>query len=209
MTKPFALRAALPLFLVWSVLAADTALDRYVRKPDPSYHYDVVNTIHGDGYTLYVVNMISQTWRKPDEVNQPVWKHWLTIVKPDNVTGNTGYLFLNGGSVTDKVPDRANPAYVELAMATHTVAADLQGVPNEPLTFAEDGEEVAPEDGIIAYTWVKFLKTGDETWPLRLPMTKCCRPRHGYRLRHRQRAEVRSLRWVQARLDHLDHGRRR
>ncbi|HIC30222.1 MAG TPA: hypothetical protein EYO85_12435, partial [Rhodospirillales bacterium] len=28
------------------------------------------------------------------------------------------------------------------------------------------------EDAIIAYSWDKYLKTGDEKWPLRLPMTK-------------------------------------
>ncbi len=165
------LRAALPLLLAWAAPAADTALDRYVHAPDPAYHYDVVNTIRGDGYTVYVVNMISQTWRKPDEVNQTAWKHWLTIVKPDKVTGTTGYLFIDGGSVTDKAPERANPAYVELATTTHTVAADLQDIPNEPLTFSDDGRSRS-EDGIIAYTWIKFMRTGDETWPLRLPMTK-------------------------------------
>jgi PhoPQ-activated pathogenicity-related protein len=171
MRKNFVLRAALPLLLVSASLAADTALDRYVRKPDPSYHYDVVNTVHAEGYTLYVVHMTSQTWRKPEEVNQPVWQHWLTIVKPDRVTGTTGYLFINGGSVTDKAPERANPAYVELATTTHTVAADLQDIPNEPLTFSDDGRSRS-EDGIIAYTWMKFMQGGDETWPLRLPMTK-------------------------------------
>ena len=34
-----------------------------------------------------------------------------------------------------------------------------------------DGKE-RTEDGIIAYTWEKFLKGGDDQWPARLPMTK-------------------------------------
>ena len=37
--------------------------------------------------------------------------------------------------------------------------------------FADD-KKSRVEDEIIAYTWDKFLKTGDEHWPLRLPMTK-------------------------------------
>ncbi len=51
------------------------------------------------------------------------------------------------------------------------MVAELRGVPNEPLVFSDDGKP-RTEDAIIAYTWVKFLKTGDETWPLRMPMTK-------------------------------------
>jgi PhoPQ-activated pathogenicity-related protein len=161
----------LVLLLSAAACAGETALDRYVRKPDPSYRYDIVNTVRGDGYTLYVVDLTSQTWRKPDEVNRTVWKHWLTIVKPDRVTSTTGYLFINGGSVTDNAPTRANPNYVELATTTHSVAADLQDDPNEPLQFLDE-ERSRSEDGIIAYTWIKFMQTGDETWPLRLPMTK-------------------------------------
>ena len=44
-------------------------------------------------------------------------------------------------------------------------------VPNQPLTFAGE-EEPRWEDAIIAYTWDKYLTTGDEKWPLRLAMTK-------------------------------------
>src|SRR5437016_162519 len=115
--------------------AAETALDRYVKKPDPTYSYQIVNTVHGDGYTSYVVDMTSQTWRKPSEVDRTVWKHWLTIVKPDRITASAGYLFLTGGSTRDKAPSGANPSYVEIAMTTHSVAAELQDVPNEPLQF--------------------------------------------------------------------------
>ena len=44
-------------------------------------------------------------------------------------------------------------------------------MPNEPLVFADETSERS-EDAIIAYTWDKFLHTGDAKWPLRLPMTK-------------------------------------
>ena len=153
--------AALP------AIAAETALDRYVKAPDPTYAYQVVNTVKGEGYTLYVVDLTSQTWRKASEVDHPVWKHWLTIVKPDKVDTSTGYLFITGGSVNEKAPTVANPTYVELATATHSVAAELRGVPNEPVTFAGETRQRS-EDAIIAYTWIKYMETGDETWPLRI-----------------------------------------
>jgi PhoPQ-activated pathogenicity-related protein len=162
---------SLSLFSVALCYAAETGLDRYVKKPDPTYAYTVVNKVPGVGYTLYVVELTSQTWRTPAEVDRTVWKHWLTIVKPDKVEHNTGYLFITGGSSADQAPARANPQYVDIAMTTHTVAAELQDVPNQPLVFA-DSPTPRKEDAIIAYTWIKFMETGDETWPLRLPMTK-------------------------------------
>jgi PhoPQ-activated pathogenicity-related protein len=169
--RKLTLFAAIAFVAVLPALAGETALDRYIKAPDPTYKYDIVNTVKGDGYTLYVVDLTSQTWRKPSEVNRTVWKHWLTIVKPDKVEASTGYLFITGGSIGAKAPEKANPMYVEMATTTHTVAAELQDVPNEPLTFAGETQPRS-EDGIIAYTWLKFMKTGDETWPLRLPMTK-------------------------------------
>lgn len=162
---------AIALMVAFTALAAETALDRYVKKPDPSYRYEIVNTVHGKGYTTYVVELTSQTWRKAPEVDRTVWKHWLTIVKPDRVVGATGYLFITGGSSKDKAPAGASDTYVETALTTHTVVAELQDVPNQPLQFQDDPRSLS-EDGIIAYTWVKYMRTGEETWPLRLPMTK-------------------------------------
>ena len=43
--------AALPLLLVVAALGEETALDRYVKKPDASYRYDIVTTARGDGTT--------------------------------------------------------------------------------------------------------------------------------------------------------------
>lgn len=162
---------AMALLVAFTAFAAETALDRYVKKPDPSYRYEIVNKVHRDGYTTYVVDLTSQTWRKAPEVDRAVWKHWLTIVKPDRVVGTTGYLFITGGSSKDKAPAGASDTYVETSLTTHTVVAELQDVPNQPLQFQDDPRSLS-EDGIIAYTWVKYMRGGDETWPLRLPMTK-------------------------------------
>ena len=45
-------------------------------------------------------------------------------------------------------------------------------VPNQPLVFVNDNGLQRTEDAIIAYTWDKFFRSGDDKWPLRLPMTK-------------------------------------
>src|SRR4051794_24569809 len=121
-----------------SLTAADTALDRYVRKPDATYKYELLRTVPGQGYTTYVISLTSQTWRTAAEVDRPVWKHWLTIVKPDQVEGVTGYLFLTGGSVTAAAPEKPGATFVQTALLTHTVTAELRGIPNEPLQFADE-----------------------------------------------------------------------
>jgi PhoPQ-activated pathogenicity-related protein len=159
------------LLSAFSLAAADTGLDKYVQTPDPAYKYELVSTIKGDGITTYVIDLTSQQWRSAAEVNHPVWKHWLTIIRPDEVKGSTGLLFISGGSVTAAAPTKPSASYVDMATATHSVIAELSGIPNEPLVFSDE-KKSRNEDGIIAYTWAKYLKTGDETWPLRMPMTK-------------------------------------
>jgi PhoPQ-activated pathogenicity-related protein len=149
----------------------NTPLDRYVAAPDSHYKYEVLKTIPGQGYTAYIIDLTSQQWRSESEVNRPLWKHWLTIVRPDDLKGDIGMLYVNGGTITQKIPEAPSHDYVEAALTSHSVVAGVSGVPNEPLVFTGESKP-RTEDQIIAYTWVKYLKTGDETWPLLLPMTK-------------------------------------
>ncbi|HXE54766.1 MAG TPA: PhoPQ-activated pathogenicity-related family protein [Tepidisphaeraceae bacterium] len=154
-----------------SLSAEQTALDRYVAAPDPSYSFHEVG-LHDDGDSkTHVLVMTSQTFLTSKEVDRPVWKHWLTITIPDEVKSSTGLLFITGGSNDRPAPATADRNLIAAAQRTHSVVAELRDVPNEPLVFADDGKK-RTEDAIIAYTWDKFLKTGDEKWPLRLPMTK-------------------------------------
>jgi len=150
---------------------AKTALDRYIETPDPSYKYELVNTIPGKGYTTFVIDMTSQTWRSANEVNRNVWKHWMLVVKPDNVTSSKSLLYIAGGNNNSPAPNKADDAIAQIAVATKSVVTELRMIPNQPLTFSDD-KKSRTEDEMIAYTWDKYLKTGDDSWPARLPMTK-------------------------------------
>jgi len=146
-------------------------LDEYVGKVDPTYSWKVVQTIPSDGYTTFVVDMKSQSWRSPADVDRPVWQHWLVVVKPETVKHKTAFLTIGGGKNDGKAPNGPNPQTVKFATATHTVAAELRMVPNQPLVFNGDGKPRF-EDDLIAYCWVKYMDTGDATWLPRLPMVK-------------------------------------
>jgi PhoPQ-activated pathogenicity-related protein len=148
-----------------------TALDRYVFAPDPNYRYELINTVRGTNVTSYILDLTSQQWRSAAEVDRPLWKHWLIIVVPAQVRTSTGFLFIDGGSNKSNAPKSANAAFLALAQSSQSVIANLRMIPSEPLTF-KDESKPRTEDAIIAYTWDKFLRTGDETWPLRLPMAK-------------------------------------
>ncbi len=46
---------------VYAQAPDQTALDRYVAMPDASYKYEMVKPIPGEGYTAYVLDMVSQS----------------------------------------------------------------------------------------------------------------------------------------------------
>src|SRR5260370_42501930 len=75
-----------------------TGLDKYVQSADPNYRYELIKTIPGEGYTTYVLDMTSQAWRSAVEGDRPVWKHWLTVIRPHRLNGPTGFLFLTAGA---------------------------------------------------------------------------------------------------------------
>jgi PhoPQ-activated pathogenicity-related protein len=121
--------------------------------------------------TQYIVDLKSQTWRTPQEVDRPVWQHWLSIVKPANAASKIAFLRITGGANGGEAPQSAEAATIRLAESTNSVVAELKMVPNQPLVLHGDGVRRS-EDDFIAYTWDQFIKTGDETWPARLPMVK-------------------------------------
>jgi PhoPQ-activated pathogenicity-related protein len=153
--------------------ASQTALDRYVAAPDPSFTWKVLRDLPGGGVTATLLEMTSQRWLTEQEVERPLWTHWITVVRPDKITTDAALLFITGGSLEREPPARPPAWLVEIARNTGSFVAELRLVPNQPVVFKDDpSRKPRVEDDFIAYTWDKYLRTGDEKWPARLPMTK-------------------------------------
>ena len=150
-----------------------TALDRYVDAPDNSFKYSVAKKAMVGSTTIYNLDMVSQTWRKPEEINNPVWRHWVNIARPEKLTSSIAFLFITGGSNQSASPGPMDPRLAQMAEGLGAVTIELKMIPNQPLVFPDDPQKKQRvEDSFIAYTWNKYMATGDETWPARLPMTK-------------------------------------
>jgi len=181
-TVPFLKKCVPPVLCAFILgiaqFTAATPLDDYVHEPDElSYSYSLVTTLPGEGYTGYVLDMTSQTWRSPVEVDRTRWQHWLTIIKPDTLNSTKALLLISGGDNGDPPPKSVDNMLSSMAVNSQSVVAELKMVPNQPLVFALETDtryvtKGREEDALIAYTWDKFLQTGDDRWPARLPMTK-------------------------------------
>jgi len=148
-----------------------TALDDYVNKPDDSYKWEIIRTHSRGDYKVFVLHLVSQTWRTKEDVDRPLWEHTLVVVRPDELASDKGFLLIGGGRNGRNREARVDDFVVKMAVASKSVVAQLGMVPNQTLMFHGDGENRV-EDDLIGYTWDQFLKTGDKTWPARNPMVK-------------------------------------
>jgi PhoPQ-activated pathogenicity-related protein len=149
-------------FTVLSLYATPSLadLERYLQKPEAQFGWKLKERIDSEqsGDRIYDLHFISQTWQ------ENAWEHQLQVYQPRTVAPNaTMFLWVTGGS--------ARPAYVslgmELARKIGAPVAFLYHIPNQPLL-----ENKLREDDLIAETFVRYLRTRDENWPLLFPMVK-------------------------------------
>jgi PhoPQ-activated pathogenicity-related protein len=129
----------------------------YVKKPDDSFSWKLKEKIDHPQGTIYDLHLVSQTWQNLK------WEHQLQIYVPKGVKPTETIVLWNQGgkaSVTSIV------AGMEMARKANAPVAFLYGIPNQPLL---DGKK---EDALIAETFVRYLKTEDNNWPLLFPMVK-------------------------------------
>lgn len=154
-----------------------TPLDDYVKEVDHHYQWTLDQKVSHAEADIFYLNLTSQKWRSAQEVDKPLWQHQLTIVVPKQLKSQIAILTIGNGiaGIPNSYSSGLSP--LELALANHAVACELSLVPNQYLKFADEKdprhkELGRREDGLVAYTWDKYLQTKDPTWPLRLPMTK-------------------------------------
>ena len=173
----------------------ETALDRYLKMPDPEYKWvDTGDRIKGvvssvKHWTGYVLRLTSQRWLTDADSSCSLWEHDLVVIIPDNV--NPTDKLTNFESAQFYIAgDNGPPGSVEptdediffaanLAVGTQSIGLALMQVPNQPCTFPTDPKNASrSEDAFIAYTWKHYIdlkNAGDPTaelWPARLPMVK-------------------------------------
>jgi PhoPQ-activated pathogenicity-related protein len=149
-----------------------TPLADYLARADPSFAWRVVGAIDGPGHSGAVLELTSQTWLTADQVDRPLWTHWLTVIVPDEVVHDTAFLYITGGTHADPPPTEAPPGFGRLAVETRSIVAELRDVPNQPLTLADRPGEPLSEDALIAHQQVKFAHSRNPEHLLRLPMVK-------------------------------------
>lgn len=152
-------------------LRRQTAIDRYVKAADESFRWDVVHESEVDGVRSIIIDMTSQTWLTKEQVNKPVWKHWVNIAIPAKIQTDAALLMISGGSNDTEPPRSVSKELLQVAKATGSVVAELKMVPNQALIFQGDGKP-RKEDDLIGYTWDQYLKTGDTKWLARNAMVK-------------------------------------
>ena len=162
--NPFANRILLSLcmFAAASLISpiSHADLQRYVDKPEPAFEWQVKTKIGREqiGDRIYDLEFVSQIWRGEK------WRHQLQVYWPADATpSNKMLLWVTGGSASAQT----NALGLELARKIKAPVAFVYHIPNQPLL-----EGKLSEDDLIAETFVRYLKSGDDNWPLPLPMVK-------------------------------------
>src|SRR5262245_16722833 len=153
-------RAPLTLVGLAALLAAGPAradLPGYVAKADKAFAWELTSKNGTPLGTVYDLRLVSQVWQGI------TWEHGLQVYVPTGVTPTATMFLMNTGGN----PSPGGAAFgLSLAAKMKAPVAFLYGIPNQPLL---DGKK---EDALIAETFVRYLKTQDEDWPLLFPMVK-------------------------------------
>jgi len=163
---------------LFSFSFAFTSLNYYVNTYDEVYSWKLSpQIIEKPDFVVYNLYLTSQQWLTKNEVNHPIWTHWLQVCIPNELLPNSdmAFLYINGGSNAnfESPPSEIDLIISRFAVSSGTIGASLNQIPNQPIYFAGDPDRGRSEDAMIAYTWSHWVNnTFEYDWLARMPMTK-------------------------------------
>lgn len=154
---------------------AATALDRYLAKDDGYYQWEYVQTIDQTLHQAHELDVTSQKWLSEDEVSLPIWKHqvFIHIPKVKNIAKwavKDAIIFLSGGR--NQKSYGLDDTSIMATDVTQKIFIEIKQIPNQKMTIVGDGDFQYDEDYLVARSFEKYLDTGNEEWPIYLPMVK-------------------------------------
>ena len=127
--------------------------------------------------TVAELELTSQLWREGEafRVNQPVWKHRLTVYLPDVQETTTCLMMLMGGVRHDQTLETTPSGSIDaarLCSLTRAPVVTLKDIPNQPLEF--DDQQPRSEDDLVAWSWKQYLQNPEKQslTPLQWPMVR-------------------------------------
>jgi PhoPQ-activated pathogenicity-related protein len=136
-------------------------LDDYVKKPDAAFAWSQTSSTTTKAGVITSIKLTSQVWQGI------TWNHDLRVYEPREIVHpDAMLLFITGGDTERKASDDDHKQAFGLAQVCGARVAVLPQVPNQPLLGGKT------EDELIAETFVRYLQTKDENWPLLFPMAK-------------------------------------
>jgi PhoPQ-activated pathogenicity-related protein len=137
----------LVLLQICFIFAHQNVIEEYVNRPDSTFTYSHHSTINvTGGGEAYVLSVTSQTWLSTNEVSQPVWKHWVVIIKPRILIHLQPLVYIGGSNSRMQAPTTVPRDFGLAAAATQSMVILIYQVPFQPVSFhAEPRDRV--EDG--------------------------------------------------------------
>ncbi|MFM7321427.1 MAG: PhoPQ-activated pathogenicity-related family protein [Armatimonadota bacterium] len=129
----------------------------YLARPEPDYAWEKKGERRAGAGTIHELHLTSQKWQGE------IWTHRLQLFVPDKVERPDFCTLLNTGGGGSTAEDLLGMA---AALQQGAPFAILYHIPKQPLY----GGKV--EDELIVHTWMQYMATGDESWPLHFPMAK-------------------------------------
>jgi len=127
-------------------------LSEYLTIPDPAYSWKKLSR---EG-AVTRVRLVAQVWQGIE------WAHDLVIVEPERkIARDLAILYITGADPNPLDLDEAH----RLANLAGVTVVHLFQIPVQPIWDLI-------EDDLIAETFVRYLDSGDASWPLLFPMVK-------------------------------------